>query len=78
MGYEAEWRVLQASDFGVPQLRPRFIMVALRPKDMRHFMWPRGTMTAPSVGDTLVDLMAANQWPGAEAWAKKNPVQAQK
>ena len=34
MGYDAEWRVLQASDFGVPQLRPRFILVALRPDDM--------------------------------------------
>ena len=26
-GYQPEWKVLQAADFGVPQLRPRFILV---------------------------------------------------
>lgn len=70
MGYEAEWRVLQASDFGVPQLRPRFILVALRPDDLMHFMWPRGSTFPPTVGDTLVDLMGANGWLGTEDWAE--------
>ncbi len=32
LGYQPEWRVLQASGYGVPQLRPRFILVALRPR----------------------------------------------
>jgi len=30
LGYRADWRLLNASDYGVPQLRPRFILVALR------------------------------------------------
>jgi DNA (cytosine-5)-methyltransferase 1 len=30
--YEPFWRILQASDFGVPQLRPRTVLVALRPE----------------------------------------------
>src|SRR5579875_1639103 len=34
-GYVPGWRLLQASDFGVPQLRPRFVLVALRPPDAR-------------------------------------------
>ena len=29
MGYQPDWQVLNASDFGVPQLRPRFVLVAL-------------------------------------------------
>ncbi len=31
LGYVPGWRLLHASDFGVPQLRPRFVLVALRP-----------------------------------------------
>ena len=30
MGYQVGWQVLNASDYGVPQLRPRFILVALK------------------------------------------------
>ena len=29
LGYIAEWRLLNANDFGVPQLRPRVVFVAL-------------------------------------------------
>jgi len=71
LGYEAEWRVLQASDYGVPQLRPRFILVAMRHDDMMHFIWPRGITIPPTVGEALVDLMGENGWEGAEDWADK-------
>lgn len=33
LGYIAEWRLLNASDFGVSQLRPRVLFVAMR-KDL--------------------------------------------
>src|SRR5215469_7637314 len=33
LGYIADWRLLQAADFGVPQLRPRFVLVAMRQAD---------------------------------------------
>ena len=71
LGYQPDWRVLQAADFGVPQLRPRFILVALRPADAEHFAWPVGVRGPQTVGSTLVDLMAENGWHGAEAWAAK-------
>src|SRR5437016_12576573 len=29
LGYESDWRLMNASDFGVPQLRPRAILVAV-------------------------------------------------
>jgi DNA (cytosine-5)-methyltransferase 1 len=72
LGYAADWRLLHAADYGVPQLRPRFVLVAMRPDDFAYFGWPqprRGeTLT---VGETLRDLMAGNGWPGAPAWAAK-------
>ena len=71
MGYSPEWKLLQASDFGVPQLRPRFILVALRPKDMDCFRWPAGNELPAFVGDTLLDLMSANGWQGAQEWARR-------
>lgn len=70
-GYQPEWKVLQAADFGVPQLRPRFILVALQPVDAEFFEWPESTGPFRSVGETLVDLMGANGWIGAETWAGK-------
>ncbi len=69
LGYQPEWRVLQAADYGVPQLRPRFILVALRPRDAECFRWPSPLAKRLTVGETLVDLMGTNGWRGAEAWA---------
>lgn len=70
-GYAAEWQLLHASDFGVPQLRPRFVLVAMAPEDFAHFHWPEPIGDPPTVGETLLPLMAANGWKGAEEWARK-------
>src|SRR5438045_725281 len=51
LGYQADWQVLNACDFGVPQLRPRFILVALRPDAFRHFRWPILDGRPPTVGE---------------------------
>lgn len=72
LGYEAHWRLLSASDYGVPQLRPRVVIVALRHDLKDHFQWPTPSpQDAPTVGAALVDLMAANGWRGARQWAAK-------
>ena len=72
LGYEADWRLLNASDFGVPQLRPRVVIVALRRELSDLFDWPTALPhNPPTVGETLHDLMAANGWKGAEAWAAR-------
>lgn len=71
LGYEADWQVLQASDFGVPQLRPRFILVAVRRKLFKQFSWPDPIGAPLTVGEALYPLMARDGWPGAAAWAKK-------
>ena len=71
LGYEADWQVLNACEFGVPQLRPRFILVAMRPDVYAHFEWPSAIRTPPTVGEALYAMMAEGGWKGAEAWARK-------
>ena len=72
LGYHTEWRLLNASDYGVPQLRPRVVIVALRKDMVEAFDWPDVLPhNPPSVGERLKDLMAANGWQGAARWAKQ-------
>jgi DNA (cytosine-5)-methyltransferase 1 len=72
LGYVPGWRLLHSSDFGVPQLRPRTVLVALRAEDAPWFSWPFPLAGPPAtVGETLGDLMAARGWPGAAAWARR-------
>ena len=70
-GLESDWRVFKASDFGVPQLRPRFILVAMRPRLFRNFEWPAGGIKPPTVGKAVGALMSARRWPGAAEWRKR-------
>ena len=71
-GYVVDWRLLHASEFGVPQLRPRVVIVALLPEDFRYFRWPEGGLVkAPTVGETLFSLMGSRGWPGVQEWKVK-------
>jgi DNA (cytosine-5)-methyltransferase 1 len=72
LGYVPGWRLLHAADFGVPQLRPRTVLVALRAVDAPWFRWPLPSPRPPAtVGQTVGDLMAARGWPGAAAWVRR-------
>lgn len=71
LGYEPDWRVLYASSYGVPQLRPRFVLVALKPEHADRFRWPGENMQATTVSGTIGDLMAEKGWRGAATWKKK-------
>jgi DNA (cytosine-5)-methyltransferase 1 len=72
LGYDTDWRLLNASDFGVPQLRPRVVIVAVRKDLTELFDWPTVQPHNPlTVGKTLKDLMAARGWLGADAWAER-------
>jgi DNA (cytosine-5)-methyltransferase 1 len=70
LGYKSQWTVLNASDFGVPQLRPRFILVALARPFWGRLRWPHPADKPPTVGATLLDLMSVHGWPGADQWAR--------
>ena len=72
LGYTTDWRLLNASDYGVPQLRPRVVIVALRKEYNDQFRWPDPLPhNPPKVGETLIDLMKARGWRGADDWAAK-------
>ena len=72
LGYKAEWKLLHASEFGVPQLRPRAILVGVVERYFDLFSWPEATVETPvSVGEALYDLMASKGWSGADAWKDK-------
>lgn len=71
MGFVGEWRLLNASDFGVPQLRPRAIFVALKESYWKNFEWPEASSTPPpTVGQALVDEMGKNGWHKAKEWSR--------
>ncbi|MYX13933.1 DNA (cytosine-5-)-methyltransferase [Streptomyces sp. SID8374] len=71
-GYSAQWKLLHAADYGVPQLRPRFVLVAMLPEYAEFFSWPEPHgEERTTVGEALYGMMAAKGWEGAEAWAAK-------
>jgi len=72
LGFQAWWDLVYASDHGVSQLRPRFVLVAMRLPWALWFRWPRPqAVPPPSVGEVLGGLMASRGWPGAAAWARR-------
>jgi DNA (cytosine-5)-methyltransferase 1 len=69
LGYQTGWKLMNACEFGVPQLRPHVVFVAVRKDYAEHFSWPEPAGVEPqTVGDVLYDLMGANGWKGADAW----------
>jgi DNA (cytosine-5)-methyltransferase 1 len=53
LGYHADYRILNALDFGLPQKRERiFIVGFLEP---RHFIWPKGGVPMKPLSEVLED-----------------------
>jgi len=70
MGYRWDWRLLQARDYGVAQLRPRSVLIAAGPEIFGRFAWPRPHPgDTPTVGEVLRESMSARGWEGAHEWA---------
>jgi DNA (cytosine-5)-methyltransferase 1 len=53
-GYQVELKVIDASDYGLPQTRKRLFIVARRGK--RRFDWPRRGSRRTTVADAIADL----------------------
>lgn len=67
------WRVVEARQFGVPQLRPRAVFVAIAADYAEKFRWPDESdfVDPPTVGEALRKEMARGGWKGAAEWAKR-------
>ena len=72
LGYQVQIKLLNASDYGVPQLRPRIVIVGIRNDIKASFSYPHEEPEKTrTVGETLADLISANGWEGASEWIKK-------
>lgn len=70
LGYESEWHLLNSADFGVSQLRPRVVIIALQRRYVDHFEFRSTNGVTPiSVGEKLGDLMAERGWLGVRRWS---------
>ena len=69
-GYNVYWELLNASDFGVPQLRPRAVLVGIQNELDAGFMFPKPNGKESTVGDVLYDLMVEKGWKKAKAWRR--------
>lgn len=69
LNYNIHVKLLNASDYGVPQLRPRVVIVGIRKDIEDTFAFPECTSLIPAtVGECLYDLMASNGWTGVDEW----------
>lgn len=70
MGYDVQIKLLNASDYGVSQLRPRVVIVGIAKTEDVIFEYPEERpQDAVTVGKLLHDLMKAKGWKGADRWA---------
>lgn len=72
LGYHTHVKLVNASNYGVPQSRPRVIIVGVRKDLVDTFSFP-DTSSLPTayIGDTLYDLMAANGWKQVDCWKER-------
>lgn len=72
LGYRVQIKLLEANDYGVPQLRPRVVIIGIRHDISKDFHYPVGDASkTKTVGDTLKDLMGQNGWLLTDEWSKK-------
>jgi DNA (cytosine-5)-methyltransferase 1 len=72
LGYLTSWKHLNAVDYGVSQLRPRAILVALKKEYFDFFKWPEKNKKGPlTVGELLFDEMNALGWEKIHVWKQQ-------
>ncbi|WP_458575179.1 DNA cytosine methyltransferase [Pseudaminobacter sp. NGMCC 1.201702] len=73
LGYQSRIFSINGSDYGLAQLRPRVAFVGFRDVPIQQFkMPPKFPEWNLTVGEALLDLVAADGWSEAEDWAKNH------
>jgi len=72
LGYMCSWRLVNSSDFGVSQLRPRALLVGLKEPYFKYFEWPAQSLKRKiPVGELLFKEMASLGWNNVNSWKEK-------
>ena len=72
MGYSYKWELVHTHHYGVPQLRPRALLIAMKEEYFQNFSMPLGVVAPPpTVGQLLYNEMASNGWRDAAIWAEQ-------
>ena len=72
LGYSTHIQLLNASDYGVPQLRPRVIIIGVSCFIHDTFTYPEPEQSdTNNVGDAIIDLVSKNGWEQANSWYEK-------
>jgi DNA (cytosine-5)-methyltransferase 1 len=72
LGYRCDWKLINASNYNVSQLRPRAILVAFKKDIHRFFEWPLPSQNPPkTVGELLFPEISSMGWIHAEEWKEK-------
>ncbi|CAN5616006.1 DNA cytosine methyltransferase [soil metagenome] len=72
LGYQCDWQILNSSDYGVSQLRPRAVLVAMKKKYFIYFKWPfKINKDLKSIGELLYEEMAQLGWINVNEWKQK-------
>jgi DNA (cytosine-5)-methyltransferase 1 len=66
IGYNCHWRVLNAADYGVPQLRERLFIIGSR--DNERIQWPRPTHSAKALKGSQSPLFAGDASSVTASW----------
>ncbi|WP_462264573.1 DNA cytosine methyltransferase [Mucilaginibacter sp.] len=71
LGYRCIWQLVNSSDYGVSQLRPRAILIAIKQEYFNYFNWPKKLdLYLPSVGQLLHEEITSLGWDDND-WLKK-------
>jgi len=72
LGYKVEWKLLNSSDYGVSQLRPRAVLVAIKKEYYPFFKWPQKHEKEPeTIGELLFEELSKAGWKKANEWKRK-------
>lgn len=68
-GFDTYWTAFNAAHFGVPQIRFRVFLVALRRGETKPLKWPIAMNSVPpTVAEAIGDLMGERGWRGLKEW----------